>query len=603
MGTRRAKVASRSALARFGQIGLLVALGLLPSPAARAAATEESFLEKPRAAFASKLELVQQRYAGSLSEISNDFRTVLSRYAVAARADGRVREYQAAKQALDRFQAAGQIEKPDVSAESDYVGKTQRAVLAAQAAALRTMRIDEAKLRQAYVQFLEKSKGALTQQNRLVEVDEVEAEIEMVRAFLDPDLLAPPQPAAEPPRRAPAGPAAAPGALRPRVEKPIPKDRLVVYAADENGPVPGLGIALRSHTFGKTFRKATDKEGRAEFEIIPELEYGIYVLDAKVEPFVQPHCVGGEAYDVALKAMPAGVQILEVPLTGEIKLPGLSGIRISGYSGRAGVITALSLQPSSFRTTFVDHPPAENGIQLPPDIWTTVVERSTRLEMKIMLLQDNVRIVLYRTLANAGETGAPDAPGVAPSGPRQARPAAPDESQLTVLAKDPKVPVAGLDVTLVSLVDGKSLSKRTDRTGKALFAVDPTAEYTLKTTSRHYEPHVKQHCIGGEAYSIELVPLPKDVEVIQLAGSGELQLPGISVIQVFGYAGSPGDISAVFLKPTSPKTTFAGYEPGQDRITLNVDTWMAVSERSKRLEIKVLAPDAHTRIFFCRKLP
>ncbi|MGD9612755.1 MAG: carboxypeptidase-like regulatory domain-containing protein, partial [Kiritimatiellia bacterium] len=580
---------SRFARGYFGPIGLLCALGLLPGPAARAAAAEESFLEKPRAAFASKLELVQRRYAESLCGISNDFRTVLSRYAVAARADGRLREYQAAKQALDRFQAAGQIEKPDVSAESDYVGKAQRAGLAAQAAALRTRRIDEAKLRQAYVQFLEKSKVALTQQNRLVEVDEVDAEIEMVRAFLDPDVLAPPPPAARLPRTAPVNP--------PADLKPIATNRLVVVATCAGAPAAGLDVVLRSHSFNKTFKEKTDRFGRAEFRILPELEYMICVLDPKFMPLFQPECRGGQSYPLALEALPEDVHFLELPVTGSLDLPGISAMQICGYTARQGVVDAISLRTSSGRTQVGDTPAGQDSVSLPVGAWTRVAERTRALDVQLLVPTESIRIALYRELS-------PE-PGPAAPGPAAVRPGPQpdaDAAHLTVVAKNGQDPAQGVDVALYAHATGQAQRKKTDRTGTATFAVEPDDEYSLAIAHKRFEPYVKSDAIGGETYEVALTAMPKGVEMLVLERAGEFQLPGISPLQMFGFTGQAANIGGVYLRPTTIKTTFSGHAAGQDRILANVDEWMTVSERNKNVEFKILAPSGDGRIVLYRRL-
>ncbi|MBU1910272.1 MAG: hypothetical protein KJ726_09515, partial [Verrucomicrobia bacterium] len=385
------RIITRIAPAPISRTCFFIALGLLLH-AAPLAAEEGPFLDKPKASFEAKLGLIQKKYLEELpAGISNKYSKLLSDYAEASRAQGKLRDYLAAQKELERFQAAGKVEEQDVSADSEYVGKAQRSVIAAYESNLRNMRIEEAKLRQSYIQFLEKSKKALTRQNQIDQAILVDAEIEQVKASLDPSALAPATPArgaGENEPRAPASPASL-------VQKPIGEDRLVVFATDAKGPVSGLDITLKSQTFDKSFRKQTDRAGRAEFTILPELEYFIYILNSKYEPFIRPHCIGGESYVAEMQAMPEGVNVIEMPITGDFKLPGISNIRISGHYGLSGQkISGISLQPSSFRTSFSGNPPQQESIKLDLDTWMIVAERSRQVEIKALAPDDGIRLIL-----------------------------------------------------------------------------------------------------------------------------------------------------------------------------------------------------------------
>ena len=90
--------------------------------------------------------------------------------------------------------------------------------------------------------------------------------------------------------------------------------------------------------------------------------------------------------------------------------------------------------------------------------------------------------------------------------------------------------------------------------------------------------------------------------MILMGRTGDLPLPGIAPLQIFGSTGISGSIAGIYLRPTTVKTTFSGNAPSQDRILLNVDQWMTVSERAHSVEIKMLAPTDDVRIVLYRKL-
>ena len=145
-------------------------------------------------------------------------------------------------------------------------------------------------------------------------------------------------------------------------------------------------------------------------------------------------------------------------------------------------------------------------------------------------------------------------------------------------------------------------AKKTDKTGAAAFAVDPEDEYTIAIANKRFEPYVKSDAIAGETYEVALAALPKDVEMLNLDRVGEFELPGISPLQMFGFSGHAENILGVYVRPTTIKTTFSGQAVGQDRILVNVDEWMTVSERKKDVEFKILAPAGDVRIVLYRRL-
>ena len=279
------------------------------------------------------------------------------------------------------------------------------------------------------------------------------------------------------------------------------------------------------------------------------------------------------------------IRVIELPQTGDFKLPGISTLHLNGFTSLAGKLLSLSLKASSFRTAFNGNPPGQEGLTLPLDTWTTVSERSRRVEFKALAPLSSVRFILYRELP-------PD-----PAAP----PPATDPARLIVLARDTNGPIADLQVELVPVIGAQPQILKTDRTGKADFSVAPEPEYTIRIVGTTHVPFLKHSCIGGETYTAELQPLPPDAKVLTLANTAQFRLPGVSPIGIFGWVGPAENISAVYLKPSSPKTKLAGFDPAQERAQVEVDAWTPVSEGLKRYEIKVLAPDAQTRLVLYRK--
>jgi hypothetical protein len=574
--------------------GLLLHLWLAPVALAQAT-NNSSFLEKPKTSYETKRDAIHKKYLeDGVAGISNKYCELLADYSESSRAQGDLSGYLAAHNELVRFQSQGTLEESNLVADCEYVAKTQRAAMGARASNLRKMQQEESLLQQSYIQFLERSKITLTQQNQIDQAIEVNAEIQSIRA----NLIAPPAISAAHAETVPAGDDLKTSAAPPTaIQKPVATNRLVVIASNNHVPVANLDVVLRSQTFNKVFAEKTDRAGRVEFRILPELEYMICVLDPRFLPYFQPQCRGGESYPIALEVLPEGVKFLELPVTGDLNLPGISGLHICGYSAFQGVIKTVTLQTSSTRTAIGDTPPGQDTASLSLDIWTTISERSRSLEVKLLAPTPTIRIVLYRELAPAP---GPAVPAVAVNPPAQN--AGVDPAHLTVLAKNPKDPVQGVEVLLYSQADGKAMSKKTDKTGTASFEINPDVEYTIQIANKRFEPFVKSSCIGGETYVAELPPMPKGIEMIIMGRAGDLQLPGIAPLQIFGSTGASGSITGIYLRPTTVKTLFSGNAPGQDRILLNVDQWMTVSERIHSVEIKMLAPTADVRIVLYRKL-
>lgn len=554
-------------------------------------------LDKPRASYEAKLEAIRKTYAeAGVADISNTYGRLLAEAAQAVRAEGKLNEYLAAQNEWKRFRAQDILAEEHVVVDCPRVAKIQRAAMAALATNLRKQQEAAAALQQSYLKFLERTKADLTRQNRIDQALAVDAEIQNVQAHLVyvPEAPAAPPPAAEPAPavRSPPPPPVAPADLR-----PIATNRLAVVATCSGAPVAGLDVVLRSHSFNKTFREKTDRFGRAEFRILPELEYMICVLDAKFMPLFQPKCQGGQSYPLALEALPEGVRFLELPVTGSLDLPGISAMQICGYTARQGVVNTISLRTSSGRTQVGDTPAGQDSVSLPVGAWTRVAERTRALDVQLLVPTESIRIALYRELSPEPGPAAP-APAAVGPGPQPAA----DAARLAVVAKQGQNPAPGVDVALYAHATGQASRKKTDKTGAAAFEVDPEDEYTIAIAHKRYEPYVKPDAIAGETYEVALTALSKDMEMLVLDRVSEFQLPGISPLQMFGFTGQAANVGGVYLRPTSIKTAFSGQAPGQDRILANVDEWMTVSERNKNVEFKILAPSGDVRIVLYRRL-
>jgi hypothetical protein len=567
---------------RMIRLGLAFALAAVLHTAAQADAP--SPLDQARASYQTKLEGLWEKHLGEeqAAAASNRYCKLLADCASAFRANGKLEGFLAVQNELKRYRATGKVEEDDMAVGHPQIERVQRAFLAARATNQRKLQESEASLARAYLQHLEKVKADLVRQNQIDQAVAVDQEIAAIRATLPQDVRAAPR--AEPraaPEPAPSGPPPLPAALR----KPIPPDRLVVYATDANGPVAGLEVTLKSHTFNKSFTAKTDRDGLANFTILPELAYRIAILDPRYEPFIQPNCSGGDFHPAELQPLPDGVQAQSVPPVGEIRLPGISLMRISGsYAGSNG--SGVMLTPTSPRTVFEGSPPDESPIRLGYDTWTTVAERSARVEMKVISIDDFQRTVLFRPL--------PPEPGAAPGQ---------NESRLTVLATSQGRPVQGVEVALTSQADGSTQQRKTDRNGNAEFTIDPSPEYILHVADKRFEPFVKPHCIGGETHAVDLPPLPAGTTLLTLGRVGDIQLPGISPLRTVGYSYAGRSVQTTTLMATSPKTRLAGHPPGTERMAVNLDEWLTVSEGSKQVEFKILAPSANVRILLYRRIP
>ena len=576
--------------------GWALLAGFAPATEAQTAG-DGAFLDKPRASYEAKLEAIRTKYAvAGVADISNTYCRLLTDAAQAVRAEGNLDDYLTAQNEWKRFRTQGILEEEHVVADCERVAKIQRAAMAARATNLRKQQLEAAALQQSYLKFLEQKQAELTRQNRIDQALAVDAEIQNVQANLVyvPEAPADPAPAAEP---APAVRAPSPPPVAPADLKPIATNRLAVVATCGGAPVAGLEVVLRSHSFNKTFREKTDRFGRAEFRILPELQYMICVLDPKFMPLFQPECRGGQSYPLALEALPEGVRFLELPVTGSLDLPGISAMQICGYTARQGVVDAISLRMSSGRTQVGDTPAGQDSVSLPVGAWTRVAELTRALDVQLLVPTESIRIALYRELSPEPGSAAP-APAAVRPGPQPAT----DAAQVTVVAKDGQEPAQGVEIALYAHATGQALRKKTDRTGTAAFAVDPEDEYTIAIAHKRFEPYVKPDAIAGETYDIALTALPKDMEMLVLDRVGEFQLPGISPLQMFGFTGQAANIGGVYMRPTAIKTTFSGQAPGQDRILVNVDEWLTVSERNKNVEFKILAPSGDVRIVLYRRL-
>ena len=540
------------------------------------AAEDGEFLTKPRAAYEAKLALMQDKYLGrGFEATSNQYCTLLSGQADAARARGDLRGHLAARRELERFQAAGAVTEQDIVAGNPAVADIQRSFMAAYAARRDRLHQEEAQLTAAYLRYLENTESALTRENRINDALRVAAEIESVQATVNPGLPAP----AAPPAAEPAPPPAA--------EQPIPEDRFIVIVADEKGPVSGLNVTLQSQSFGQLLARKTDHKGQAEFTITPELAYFIRIVDPRYEPFFQPDCVGGTSREVALQPMPTGVQVIEMGIAGHFQLPGISPIRISGsYGSRVGA--GLTLETSSPYTAFAGQEPGTSTFRLDFGTWTTVSERARRVELKALTSPDNnARFILYREV---------------PPDPATPPPAA-GTSSLTVLVKDATHPLPAVEVALISLADGRRLTSKTKRDGRAVFAVQPELEYFVLIADPHHEPFVQTHCIGGQSIVAVLPPLPRNAHMILPGAQNEFQLPGISPMSIYGYSGNFREVVAVLVKLTSSRTTVAGQAPAQDRVEFKANQWTLVTENKRRVEMMMVAAPDGARIVYYRPAP
>lgn len=571
--------------------------GLAPAAGAQTAG-DEAFLDKPRASYETKLETIRNKYAvAGGADISNTYCRLLADYAQSVRAQGKLDDFLAAQNEWKRFRAQGILEEENVVAGCARVAQIQRSAMAARAANFRKQQQEAAALQQAYLKFLERTQADLTRQNRIDQAVAVGAEIQNVQAHL---VYVPEAPAAEPTTAAvpaPAGRPSPPPPIAPADLRPIATNRLAVVATCDGAPAAGLEVVLRSHSFNKTFKEKTDRFGRAEFRILPELEYMICVLDPRFMPLFQSNCRGGRSYPLALEALPDGTRFLELPMAADLKLPGISMLHIRGWSGRQGAITSASMVTTSTRTQVGDAPAGQEIASMDVGVWTRVSENSRTVEVKLTAPAPETWVVLYRELT---PESAPDAPGPAAALPGS-KPAA-DAAHLTVVAKEGQNPAPGVEVALYAHATGQATRKKTDKTGAAAFEVDPEDEYTIAIAHKRFEPYVKSDAIAGETYDVALAALPKDVEMLVLDRGVELQLPGISPIRIVGFSGYAANILGIHLRPTTMKTTFSGQPPGQDRIQVDVDEWITVSERKKNVEFKILAPSGDERIVLYRRL-
>ena len=578
-------------------VGAALLAGLVPAAGAQTAG-DGAFLDKPRASYEAKMESIRTQYAvAGVANISNTYCRLLAEVAQAVRAEGKLDEYLAAQNEWKRFRALGLLEEEHVVADCARVAKIQRAAMAARAANFRQQQEAAAALQQSYLKFLKQTQADLTRQDRIDQALAVDAEIQSVQANLVyvPEPPAAPATAAEP---APAVRAPPPPPVAPADLKPIATNRLAVIATCGGAPVAGLEVVLRSHSFNKTFREKTDRFGRAEFRILPELEYMIRVFDPRFMPLFQSNCRGGQSYPLALEALPNGMHFLELPMAADLKLPGISMMHIRGWTGQQGVIKSASMVTTSTRTQVGDAPGGQEIAGMDVDVWTRVTENSRSVEVKLTAPAPECWVVLYRELAPESAPAAPAPAAVPLPGSKTEA----DAAQVTVVAKEGKEPAQGVDVALYAHATGQAMRKKTDRTGTAAFTVDPEDEYTIAIATKRFEPYVKPDAIAGETYDVALTALPKGVEMLVLDQAGEFQLPGISPIRIVGFSGYAANILGVHLRPTAIKTAFSGQAPGQDRIQVSVNEWTTVSERNKNVEFKILAPSDDARIVLYRRL-
>lgn len=566
---------------RFGWVLTLAAL-----LHASARANDSSRLAAAKAAYQVKLETLRQTHAEqTTSALSQKYCTLLSKGASTAQSEGKLAEYLAVQKEIERFQSSGIIEEQDIDTRFPRIARTQRSALKAFSDDRDKLRQAESDLARSYLEHLEKLKAHLTRQNQIDQALDVDREITAFRLAQDSDAPAPPTSASRPADRpAPASVRPAhPAPSRPLVMESVPEDRLVVMASDNQGPAANVEISLRSHSFNKSFRGKTDRKGRADFAILPELDYCILVLDPRYEPVILEQCSGGTAYALELQAVQDGFRVVETGIAGDVRLPGLSPFRISG-SYNSGSGSGIVIQPSSPRTVFDGLPVDQDRIRLNFDTLVTVNERSSRIELKVLSPVPDIRLFLYRDLP--------------PDPAREA--AARNDSCLRVETRSGGYPVKGVLLELFP-DSGQPMSAKTDRTGVADFTVNPALEYTLLANDKRYLPVILPHVVGGDPCPIDLQPLPSGMAVITLDGGSELKLPGISPLQLTGYSHAVGQILAVSLKATSPKTAFSGHPSVTERITLDIDEWLTVTEGSKTVEFKVLAPDKTRRIILHRK--
>lgn len=566
---------------RFGWVLTLAALFHAP-----ARANDSSLLAAAKAAYQVKLETLRQTHAEqTTSALSHKYCTLLSKGAATAQSEGKLAEYLAAQKELERFQSTGRIEEQDIDTGFPRIARTQRTAMKAFTDDQNRLRRAEADLAESYLGHLEKLKAHLTRQNQIDQALDVDREITAFRLAQDSDTPVPPTSASRPadlPAPASVRPAH-PAPSKPLTGESVPEDRLVVMASGEQGPAANVEISLRSHSFNKSFRGKTDRKGRADFAILPELDYCILVLDPRYEPVILEQCSGGTAYAIELQSVQDGFHAVETGIAGDVRLPGLSPFRISG-SYNSGSGSGIIIQPSSPRTVFEGLSADQDRIRLNYNTLVTVTERSSRIELKVLSPVPDIRLFLYRDL---------------PPDPAQEA-AARNDSRLRVETRSGGYPVKGVLVELFP-DSGQPMTAKTDRTGVADFTVNPALEYTLLVNDKRYLPVVLPHVVGGDPCPIDLQPLASGMAVITLDGGGEFKLPGISPLQLTGFTHAAGKILAVGLKATSPKTAFSGHASVTERITLDIDEWLTVTEGSKTVEFKVLAPNMTRRIILHRK--
>jgi len=573
-----------------------------------------TLLGKAKISYSKKRDAIEKKYLEELpASVATQYTKLLSEVVDTYRGEAKLDEFLTAKEERERFQTTGVVEESDVLEGPEFVRNAQQQFIRITQANQRKMQKKQAELAKSYIQHLKSLQKKLVQDYLPDQALLVKKEIEAVQASVDFSVLALPKK----PQKAKAAPQAKP----PRSSavsggRPVAENRLVVILQDHEGPIKGVKIDLNSHTSDKSHGKRTDRQGKAEFIVHPDREYAIVIVNTQYEPYIHSHCIGGNSYKIELVALPQGVKIKRADIIGSFKLPGISSIRMNGVYGISidrgphfvNNFTGVKLKPSSSKTIFSGIEPAQdNTIQLDLDTWITVTEKSKSVEMKVIIPKTRTRVILYRKLSPRDQarrlrhsdtrkknrtigTAVPDEPAAKP------------EEELMVLVTNTKGPAPKLRVECKPHADGKPLSILTDSEGKAVFRVNPELEYVISIVNQAFEPFILRHCISGETYPAALTELSDDIQLVRMKRAGDFKLPGISKIHIFGSSGNGGQTAHILLRTSSPRTTFSEGGDDPNRVNLPVDTWVTVTERSHSVELKILAPDADTRIILYRKL-